>query len=184
MPSVPSGLQAVPLQGKAPKKHHAIVTETLACFLPGRAKDLSAPRYLFPPFHLSLSRHHNNIPNWWNLRPLDSMFSPFSLSPNALGLKRSLQVITLANPVIRAPNYRTESLAVVWEVSRDEDKISFLTPSGTINPIVPSRARPRWLVSPTQSHRGQYKCCECSERETMYCSSSPVRPTLRYCTQL
>ena len=33
------------LQGKAPKEIHAIVTETLACFLPGRAKDLSAPLY-------------------------------------------------------------------------------------------------------------------------------------------
>ena len=31
------------LQGKAPKKNHAILTETLACFLPGRANDLSAP---------------------------------------------------------------------------------------------------------------------------------------------
>jgi len=30
------------LQGKAPKEIHAILTETLACFLPGRAKDLSA----------------------------------------------------------------------------------------------------------------------------------------------
>ena len=42
-PSVPSGLQAEPLQGKAPKEIHAILTETLARFLPGRAKDLSAP---------------------------------------------------------------------------------------------------------------------------------------------
>jgi len=33
------------LQGKAPKKIHAILTETLACFLPGRAKDLSALLY-------------------------------------------------------------------------------------------------------------------------------------------
>jgi len=32
-----------PLQGKAPKEIRAILTETLACFLPGRAKDLSAP---------------------------------------------------------------------------------------------------------------------------------------------
>ena len=32
-----------PLQGKAPKEIHAILTETLACFLPGRVKDLSAP---------------------------------------------------------------------------------------------------------------------------------------------
>jgi len=31
------------LQGKAPKEIHAILTETLSCFLPGRAKDLSAP---------------------------------------------------------------------------------------------------------------------------------------------
>jgi len=33
------------LQGKAPKEIHAILTETLACFLPDRAKDLSAPMY-------------------------------------------------------------------------------------------------------------------------------------------
>ena len=31
------------LQGKAPKEIHAILTETLACFLPDRAKDLSGP---------------------------------------------------------------------------------------------------------------------------------------------
>jgi hypothetical protein len=42
-PSVPSGLQEVPLQAKAPKEIHAIQTETLACFLPGLAKDLPAP---------------------------------------------------------------------------------------------------------------------------------------------
>ena len=34
------------LQGKAPKEIHAILTETLACFLPGRAKDLSATLYM------------------------------------------------------------------------------------------------------------------------------------------
>ena len=28
------------LQGKAPKEIHAILTETLACFHPGQAKDL------------------------------------------------------------------------------------------------------------------------------------------------
>ena len=33
------------LQGKAPKEIQVILTETLACFLPGRAKDLSAPLY-------------------------------------------------------------------------------------------------------------------------------------------
>jgi len=31
------------LKGEAPKEIHAILTETLACVLPGRAKDLSAP---------------------------------------------------------------------------------------------------------------------------------------------
>jgi len=35
------------LQGKAPKEIHAILTETLAGFLPGRAKDLSAPLQVF-----------------------------------------------------------------------------------------------------------------------------------------
>jgi len=34
------------LQDKAPKEIHAILPETLAYFLPGRAKDLSAPLYL------------------------------------------------------------------------------------------------------------------------------------------
>ena len=31
------------LRGKTPKEIHAILTETLACFLSVRAKDLSAP---------------------------------------------------------------------------------------------------------------------------------------------
>jgi len=31
------------LQSKAPKEIHAILTETLACFLPGRVEDLPAP---------------------------------------------------------------------------------------------------------------------------------------------
>jgi len=34
-----------PLQRKASKETHAILTETLACFLPGWPKDLSAPLY-------------------------------------------------------------------------------------------------------------------------------------------
>jgi len=34
------------VQGKAPKEIHAILAETLACFLPGRAKDLSALLYI------------------------------------------------------------------------------------------------------------------------------------------
>ena len=34
------------LQGKALKEIHAILTVTLACFLPGRAKNLSASLYM------------------------------------------------------------------------------------------------------------------------------------------
>jgi len=48
-----------PLQGKAPKEIHAILTETLACFLPSRAKDLSAPLYL-GLFKYTLRRSHND----------------------------------------------------------------------------------------------------------------------------
>ena len=33
------------MQGKVPKEIHTILTETLTCFLAGRAKDLSAPLY-------------------------------------------------------------------------------------------------------------------------------------------
>ena len=33
------------LQGKTQKEIHAILTETLTCFLPGRAKDISAALY-------------------------------------------------------------------------------------------------------------------------------------------
>jgi len=36
------------LQGKAPKEIHAILTETLACVLLGRAKDVSPPLYKYP----------------------------------------------------------------------------------------------------------------------------------------
>jgi len=43
------------LQGKAPKEIHAILTETLACLLPGRAKDLSAPLY-YPLGHNMISK--------------------------------------------------------------------------------------------------------------------------------
>ena len=42
------------LQGKEPKEIHAILTETLACFLPGRAKDLSAPLYKYEQVYNSV----------------------------------------------------------------------------------------------------------------------------------
>jgi len=34
------------LEGKEPKEIHAILTEILTCFFPGRAKDLLAPLYI------------------------------------------------------------------------------------------------------------------------------------------
>jgi len=33
------------LQGKVPKEIHAILEDTLACFLPGRVKDLPSPMF-------------------------------------------------------------------------------------------------------------------------------------------
>jgi len=53
------------LQGKAPKEIHAILTETLAFFLPGRAKDLSALLYYII--------HFNNIET---LAVIKFFFSP------------------------------------------------------------------------------------------------------------
>ena len=35
------------MQGKAPNEINAILTERLACFLPRRARDLSAPIYIY-----------------------------------------------------------------------------------------------------------------------------------------
>jgi hypothetical protein len=40
-----------PLQAKAQKEIHAIMTEKLACFLPVLAKDLSAPLYCIIHFN-------------------------------------------------------------------------------------------------------------------------------------
>jgi len=50
-----------PLQGKAPKEIHAILTETIACLLPGRAKDLSAPLYIL--VHTCSSR----VSTWYSV---------------------------------------------------------------------------------------------------------------------
>jgi len=40
--------------GKEPKEIHAILTEILACLLPGRAKDLSAPLYIVKLLEINL----------------------------------------------------------------------------------------------------------------------------------
>jgi len=43
------------LQGKVPKEIHTILTETLACFLPGQAKGLSALLYI--PYGTLITNH-------------------------------------------------------------------------------------------------------------------------------
>jgi len=58
------------LQGKAPKEIHAILIETLACFLPGRAKELSAP--LYKPIIFKNENLDNNLS-----RKLSDMRSEF-----------------------------------------------------------------------------------------------------------
>ena len=52
-----------PLQCKAPKEIHAILTEILASFLRGRAKDLSAPLYVY-----IFCRHISVISGSWPWR--------------------------------------------------------------------------------------------------------------------
>jgi len=49
------------LQGKAPKEIHAILTETLACLLPGRAKDLLAPLYNYKASPCTVFTHTTSI---------------------------------------------------------------------------------------------------------------------------
>jgi len=44
-PPPPHPPPPTPLQGKAPKEMNVILTKTLACFLPGQNRDLSAPLY-------------------------------------------------------------------------------------------------------------------------------------------
>ena len=48
------------LQAKAPKEIHAVLKETLPCFLPGRAKDLSAPLYVHTYIHTNIYNIHTN----------------------------------------------------------------------------------------------------------------------------
>jgi len=50
------------LQGKAPKEIHAIMAETLACLLPGRAKDLSALLHMFRLKQVALLTKFAQIP--------------------------------------------------------------------------------------------------------------------------
>jgi len=49
------------LQSKAPKEIHAILTDTLLCFLPGRAKDLSAFLYIKLSVHSQMELHMHSM---------------------------------------------------------------------------------------------------------------------------
>jgi len=60
-----------PLQGKAPKEIHTILTETLVCFLPGRAKDLAVP--LYNDTHTSEYGSRTNFRNVVNIKIFQSM---------------------------------------------------------------------------------------------------------------
>jgi len=44
-----------------PKDIHNILTETVACFLPGRAKDLSAPLYVHNVYKALLVRRQSHL---------------------------------------------------------------------------------------------------------------------------
>ena len=63
------------LQGKAPKETHAILTETLACFLPVRAKELSAPLY-----YQSRSCYRTSYEDRSNWKYMNSLLSFFITS--------------------------------------------------------------------------------------------------------
>ena len=49
------------MRGKALKEIHVILTETLACLRPGRAKELSAPLYNQSNKQNRVRRKHTNV---------------------------------------------------------------------------------------------------------------------------
>jgi len=58
------------LQGKVPKEIHTILTETIACFLLGHAKDFSAPLYIHVTDTQYLT-YLNSVLNILTLVPID-----------------------------------------------------------------------------------------------------------------
>jgi len=76
------------LQGKAPKKIHAFLTETLACFLPCRAKDLSV--LLYKRFRLLGSDTFHAVVyrgGFWGFKTSPPKFSrPSKMVPNSTRL--------------------------------------------------------------------------------------------------
>jgi len=74
------------LQGKAPKEIHAILTETSACFLPGRAKDLSAPLYLSSSVECP-GGGHRVAPNYQDTVTTDAAFYTRRIDSSASSLR-------------------------------------------------------------------------------------------------
>ena len=97
------------LQGKAPKDINAILTETLAYFLPGRAKDLSAPLY----FHPFLPQGVNILSDPLlviSINPLNAKLNPICHLLALLGARHiihvsRIRVNTVIVVVFRRPNY-------------------------------------------------------------------------------
>jgi len=89
------------LQGKALKGIRAILTEALACFLPGRAKDLSAPLYYLSPACKSLfvylceySKNSNHLMGPHTLRTL-ALYDRRTLWPGVVLFHFLLQLVWL-----------------------------------------------------------------------------------------
>ena len=76
------------LQGKAPKDIHAIQTETLACFLPGRGKALSATMYILVDRYSSfgIATHYPLDATGWSRIPHTNARPPPYLLTRSLGL--------------------------------------------------------------------------------------------------
>ena len=76
------------LQGKAPKEIHDILTEILACFFPGRAKDLSVPLYTMR-CHILLQEKRND---WQHTREQVTSLTTKYYVPVILTMETSLCV--------------------------------------------------------------------------------------------
>jgi len=75
------------LQDKAPKEIHAILTETLACFLPGRTKDLSASLYWCNKLDGAWITSYNQVKYEHFVSKLYSLHSELVLSVKVINVK-------------------------------------------------------------------------------------------------
>jgi len=107
------------LQSKAPKEIHAILTETLTCFLPGRAKDLSAPLYVWSAVTLTFTDcgiYHRSTINQLNISQctVERQNSYYCLNePDSMLYGRSVKVNYYANEV-NSPQL-TMHIIITWQ---------------------------------------------------------------------